>query len=183
LNIIDEESDHLVTLIDRILDSARLQSGNMPMDFQPVRLDSLLRDVILRTQNRHKELVIIQNIVPAVPIQGDTVRLAQVIDNLFDNALKYAPGSKINISLRVDNDKQVITFADHGAGIPSEHLPFLFERFYRVPGHPNKRGTGLGLFICKQIVQAHHGEISVKTAPGRGTTFLIELPSKKRNVS
>jgi signal transduction histidine kinase len=183
LNIIDEESDHLVALIDRILDSARLQSGNMPMGFQPVRLDSLLRDVILRTQNRHKELVIVQNIGPAVPIQGDTVRLAQVFDNLFDNALKYAPGSKITISLRVDTDKQVVTFADQGAGIPSEHLPFLFERFYRVPGHPNKRGTGLGLFICKQIIQAHHGEISVKTAPGRGTTFLVELPSNKGKVS
>jgi len=166
LNIIDEESDHLVTLIDRILDSARLQSGNMQMDFQPVRLDSLLRDVILRTQNRHKELVIFQNIGPAVPIQGDTVRLAQVFDNLLRTP-QVCPGSKITISLKVDADKQVITFADQGAGIPSEHLPFLFERFYRVPGHPNKRGTGLGLFICKQIVQAHQGEISVKTARER----------------
>jgi signal transduction histidine kinase len=183
LNIIDEESDHLVTLIDRILDSARLQSGTMPMDFQPIRLDSLLRDVILRTQNRHKELEIVQNIGPVLPVQGDTVRLAQVFDNLFENALKYAPDSKITISLRADTDKQVVTFADQGPGIPSEHLPFLFERFYRVPGHPNKRGTGLGLFICKQIIQAHHGEIYVKTAPGRGTTFLIELPYNKKNVS
>ena len=121
--------------------------------------------------------------MPAPPIQGDTVRLAQVFDNLFDNALKYAPGSKITVSLRVDMNKQIVTFADRGAGIPPEHLPFLFERFYRTPGHPNKRGTGLGLFICKQIVQAHHGEISVQTAPGKGTTFLVELPTKKRNVS
>jgi len=183
LNIIDEESDHLVTLIDRILDSARLQSGNMPMDFQPVRLDSLLRDVILRTQNRHKDLEIVQNIVSAPPIQGDTVRLAQVFDNLFDNALKYAPGSRITVSLRVEPNQQIVTFTDRGAGIPSEHLPFLFERFYRVPGHPNKRGTGLGLFICKQIILAHHGEISVKTSPGKGTSFLVELPADKRNVS
>jgi len=91
LNIIDEESDHLVTLIDRILDSARLQSGNMPMDFRPVRLDSLLRDVILRTQNRHKDLEIVQNLAPAPPIQGDTVHLAQVFDNLFDNASNMLP--------------------------------------------------------------------------------------------
>jgi signal transduction histidine kinase len=183
LNIIDEETDHLVSLIDRILDSARLQSGNMPMDFQPVRLDSLLRDVILRTQNRHKDLEIVQNLVSAPPIQGDTVHLSQVFDNLFDNAIKYAPGSRITITLKIDTNKQIVTFADQGAGIPSEHLPFLFERFYRVPGHSNKRGTGLGLFICKQIIQAHHGEISVKTAPGKGTTFLVELPANKRNVS
>jgi len=70
-----------------------------------------------------------------------------------------------------------------GPTIRIEERERVFERFYRVPGHPNKRGTGLGLFICKQIVQAHQGEISVKTAPGRGTTFLIELPSNKRNVS
>jgi signal transduction histidine kinase len=183
LNIIDEESDHLVTLIDRILDSARLQSGTMPMDFQPVRLDSLLRDVILRTKSRYKDLEIVQNIGTAPPIRGDGVHLAQVFDNLFDNAIKYAPGSSITISLKVDPKKQIVNFTDRGAGIPSEHLPFLFERFYRVPGNPSKRGTGLGLFICKEIIQAHHGEISVKTAPGKGTTFQIELPADIRKVS
>ena len=183
LTIIDEESDHLVTLIDRILDSARLESGSMSMDFQPFRLDVLLRDVIMRIQNRHKELEIVQNIKAAPSILGDTVRLAQVFDNLFDNAIKYAPGSKISISIKVDANKQTVTFADHGAGIPSEYLPFLFERFYRVPGHPNKRGTGLGLYICKQIVLAHHGHISVRTAPEKGTAFLIELPAIKRKVS
>jgi signal transduction histidine kinase len=176
LTIIDEESDQLVTLIDRILDSARLQSGSMPMDFQPVRLDSLLRDVIMRLQSRHKDLEVVQDIMPAGPIQADTVRLAQVFGNLFDNAIKYAPGSKIIITLRVYANKQIVTFSDQGPGIPSEHLPFLFERFYRVSGHPNKRGTGLGLFICKQIVQAHHGQISVNTAPGKGTSFIVELP-------
>ncbi len=178
LTIIDEESDHLINLIDHILDSARLQSGNMPMDFQPVRLDSLLRDVVLRFQNRHKTMEIFLDVDPAgsAPIQADMVHLTQVFDNLFENAIKYAPNSPINISLKCSADKQIVSFADHGPGIPSEHLPFLFERFYRVPGLPNKRGTGLGLFICKQIVLAHHGQISVKTAPGKGTTFLIELP-------
>jgi len=183
LNIIDEESDHLVTLIDRILDSARLQSGTMPMEFQPVRLDSLLRDVILRTQSRYKDLEIVQNIGTAPPIHGDSVHLAQVFDNLFDNAIKYAPGSRITISLKVDPKKQIVNFTDRGAGIPSEYLSFLFERFYRVPGNPSKRGTGLGLFICKEIIQAHHGEISVKTVPGKGTTFQVELPADIRKVS
>ena len=184
LTIIDEETDQLVTLIGRILDSARLQSGSMAMEFQPVRLDSLLRDIIARFQNRHKDLEIAQDIVPAHPIQADTVRLAQVFGNLLDNAIKYAPGSKITISLRVETNKQIVTISDQGQGIPPEHLPFLFERFYRVSGHSNKRGTGLGLFICKQIVQAHHGQISVNTSPGKGTAFLIELPvQKEKDVS
>ena len=184
LTIIDEESDHLVDLIDHILDSARLQSGNMPMDFQPVRLGSLLRDAVLRFQSRHKSIDITLDLAPDGPsIQADTVHLTQVFDNLFENALKYAPDSKITISLKVNADKQIVTFADHGPGISSEHLPFLFERFYRVPGQPNKRGTGLGLFICKQIIQAHHGQISVKTAPGKGTAFVIELPIHQEKTS
>jgi signal transduction histidine kinase len=183
LTIIDEESDQLVTLIDGILDSARLQSGNMVMDLQPVRLDSLLRDVILRIQSRNKDLEIVQNIEPTRPIQADSIRLAQVFGNLFNNAIKYAPGSKITVSLTVDADKQVVTFSDQGPGISSEHLPFLFERFYRVPAHSNKRGTGLGLYICKQIVLAHKGQISVKTVPGKGTTFIIELPVPHKDIS
>jgi len=176
LAIIDEESDHLLTLIDHMLDSARLQSGNMSMDFQPVRLDSLLRDVALRVHGRHEDLEVILDLKPVPPIQADTVRLAQVFDNLFDNAIKYAPGTKITISLQVKENWQIVTFADPGPGIPPEHIPFLFERFYRVPGQFSKSGTGLGLFICKQIVQAHHGRISVKTTPGKGTAFRIELP-------
>ncbi len=123
-----------------------------------------------------KDLEITLNISPVPPIQADTVRLAQVFDNLFDNAIKYAPGSKIIISLQVKENWQVVTFTDLGPGIPPEHIPFLFERFYRVPGQFSKSGTGLGLFICKQIVQAHHGQISVKTAPGKGTAFRIEFP-------
>jgi signal transduction histidine kinase len=183
LTIIDEESDHLMVLIDHILDSARLQSGSMPMDFQPLRLDALLRDVVMRIQGRHKTLEVVLDLVPARPIQADTVRLTQVFDNLFDNAIKYAPGSEITISLKVNPDKQIVTFADRGPGIPAEHLPFLFERFYRAPGHPSRRGTGLGLFICKQIVQAHHGQISAKTAPGKGTAFIVELPVRQGRVS
>ena len=185
LTIIDEESDHLIGLIDHILDSARLQSGSMPMEYQAVRLDSLLRDVVLRFQSRHKKMQISLDIDPtaSVPIQADTVHLTQVFDNLFENAIKYAPDSPIDISLKSAPGKQIVAFADHGPGIPSEHLPFLFERFYRVPGQPNKRGTGLGLFICKQIIVAHHGHISVKTAPGKGTTFLIELPVSQEEIS
>jgi signal transduction histidine kinase len=182
LAIIDEESDHLLTLIDHMLDSARLQSGNMNMDFQPVRLDSLLRDMAQRVHGRHEGLEVILDLTPAPPIQADTVRLSQVFDNLFDNAIKYAPGSKITISLKARDHWRIITFADSGPGIPSEHIPFLFERFYRVPGQFSKSGTGLGLFICKQIVHAHHGRISVKTAPGKGTAFCIELPVRPENM-
>lgn len=183
LTIIDEETDQLVMLIDRMLDSARLQSGNMVMDFQPVRLEALLRDVVIRIQGRYRFLEIVLDLKPAAPITADIVRLGQVFNNLFDNTIKYAPGAAIEICLKADEKRQVVTFTDQGPGIPAEHLPYLFDRFYRVPEGSHKRGTGLGLFICKQIIQAHSGHISVKTVPGKGTSFRIELPARQAEVS
>ena len=183
LTIIDEETDHVMTLVDKFLDSARLQSGMMSMDFQPVRLDSLIRDVVLRLKGRNKSLHVDLDLEISPPLQADTVRLVQVFENLFENAFKYAPDSNISITLRNLGDRLTITFADRGPGIPSEHLPFLFERFYRVPAQSGKRGTGLGLFICRQIVQAHNGQISVETAPGKGTAFRIDLPVRQHPMA
>ena len=182
LTIIDEESDQLVMLINRMLDSARLQSGNMIMDFQPVRLESLLRDVVIRIQGRYKNLEIDLQMEPTSPISADIVRIGQVFNNLFDNAIKYAPGSPIEIRLRTDKKHQVITFRDHGPGIPENHIPYIFDRFYRVSEDSHRRGSGLGLYICRQIIQAHDGQISVKTVPGKGTTFLIKLPLRQAAI-
>lgn len=176
LTIIDEETDHLIQLIDRQLDSARLQTGTMAMDFQYVRLENLVRDVVLRMRGRQPGLEVQLDFGPVPPIQADNVRLGQVFDNLLDNASKYAPGSKVTIKLAGKGDRVQIDCSDKGPGIPAEHLPHIFERFYRVPGQSSKRGTGLGLFICKQIVQAHHGRMTVRTASGKGTSFRIELP-------
>jgi signal transduction histidine kinase len=176
LTIIDEEADRLMYLLDHLLDSARLQSGVLVMDFQPVRLDSLIRDVAMRIRSRHKSIEIELDLQPAPPIRADTVRLVQVFDNLFENSLKYAPNSKIVISMKKLDEYIRVTFSDHGPGILPEHLPFLFERFYRVPNQEGKRGTGLGLYICREIIRAHSGLISIETSPDKGTTFIIELP-------
>ena len=110
------------------------------------------------------------------PIYGDGVRLAQVFENLFTNALKYAPDSRIDLLLHQVGDKIVISFSDYGPGIPKDSLPLIFERFYRVRGEKTVTGTGLGLYICKQIIQAHRGKIWAESTPGQGTTFFIELP-------
>ncbi|HJQ13395.1 MAG TPA: ATP-binding protein [Anaerolineales bacterium] len=176
LTIIDEESDRLALLIENVLESARLQSKTLPLRFQPLRLDGVLRDVTLRIRARHKDLDVNTQIESVPAISGDGVRLAQVFENLFTNALKYAPGSPIDILLSQVVDKVVISFIDHGPGIPKESLPLIFERFYRVRGEKTITGTGLGLYICKQIIQAHRGKIWAESTPGHGTTFLIELP-------
>ncbi len=176
LTIIDEETDQLINLIRQLLDSALLKNGKQPMDFQPVRLDSLIRDLITRLTSRKKEVIIqlVSDKIP--PIQADSNRLVQVFENLIDNASKYAPGSIIAITIYNRIDHLVVDVMDHGPGIPEEHHPFLFERFYRVPGQNEKRGTGLGLFICKEIVNAHCGSIFVESSYGQGTIFHIELP-------
>jgi len=176
LTIIDEETDRLSLLIENVLESARLQSKTLPLRFQPLRLDGVLRDVALRIRARHKDLDVNTKLESVPPISGDGVRLAQVFENLFTNALKYAPGSPIDILLNQVGDKIVISFIDHGPGIQKESLPLIFERFYRVRGEKTITGTGLGLYICKQIIQAHRGKIWAESTPGQGTTFLIELP-------
>lgn len=176
LMIIDEEADRLSLLIENVLESARLQSRTLPLRFQPLRLDAVLRDVILRLRARHKDLDVTMDFKPIPPISGDGVRLAQVFENLFTNALKYAPGAPIIVLLEKVENNILISFIDRGPGIPKESLALIFERFYRVRSERSVTGTGLGLYICKQIIEAHRGKIWAESTAGQGTTFIIELP-------
>jgi two-component system sensor histidine kinase KdpD len=176
LKIIDEEADRLSMLIENVLESARLQSRTLQLRFQPLRLDAVLRDVITRLRVRHKDLDVGMDLKYTPQIQGDGVRLAQVFDNLFTNAIKYAPGAPITVLLEQVGEKVIISFIDGGPGIPKESLGFIFDRFYRVRTEKSVTGTGLGLYICKQIIEAHRGKIWAESNLGQGTTFFIELP-------
>lgn len=181
LTIIDEEADRLSLLIENVLESARLQSKTLPLRFQPVRLDAVMRDVVMRIRSRYKDLQVNMDAALAPPIQGDGVRIAQVFENLFTNALKYASGAPITISLSFNNDIVTVVFKDGGPGIPPESLPLIFERFFRARNEKTVTGSGLGLYICKQIIQAHRGKIWAESAPGEGTTFYIQLPINPAN--
>jgi len=175
LIIIEEEADHLSVLIDNVLESARLQSNTLPMKFQQTRLDTLIIETSARAQARAKGLQVGFDFQVKPIVVVDSVRIAQVFNNLFSNASKYAPGAPISISVVKMNSFYRIRFADSGPGIQSEHLPHLFKRFFRVPGVTGS-GSGLGLFICNKIIEAHGGNISVESEPGYGTAFLIDLP-------
>jgi signal transduction histidine kinase len=179
LTIIDDEADRLTALIDNLLDSSRLQSGTLRMDFQPVRLDTILRDLVARMRATEFPNQVTLNLEPQPQdkqVLADPVRLVQVFDNVFSNAAKYAPGSPLDVSLHWDPQQVEIVFQDYGTGIPSEHLENIFERFYRLPSHSTTvQGTGLGLFICKQIIQAHQGEIYATSEVGFGTQIHIHL--------
>lgn len=178
LGIIDEEADRLQELIDNLLDSSRLQSGTLQMNLQTVRLDVVLRDMIQRSQLREIDVNLeleIEN--QGVIVQADPMRLGQVFDNLINNAIKYAPESTVIIRLYVDDENAVIKVIDDGPGIDKEHLERIFQRFYRVPEtRMAVRGSGLGLYICRQIIIAHNGTIKAESDTGQGTTFYITLP-------
>lgn len=176
LAIIDDEADRLTRLIENMLESARMQSKTLQFKFQPLRLDAIVRDVATRVRTHHPELEINIEFDVAPPILGDSVRLSQVFENLFSNAEKYAPGSPLTIKLKRTEKKLLVSFADHGPGIPEDFIPFIFERFYRVPGEGAVTGTGLGLYICKQIILAHHGKIWAESVLDAGTTIFLELP-------
>jgi signal transduction histidine kinase len=176
LTIIDEEADRLRDLIENMLESARLQSKTLQFKFQPLRMDALVRDVTLRVKTHHPDLQVSVHSGDVPPILGDSVRISQVFENLFNNAIKYAPGAKIVITLRREDKFLRVAFRDHGPGIPEDYLPFIFERFYRVPAERSVTGTGLGLYICKQIILAHHGKIWAESVLDEGTTFFIHLP-------
>jgi len=175
LAIIDEEADHLSLLIENVLESARLQSKTLPLRFQPLRLDAVLRDATTRIRSRYKDLDVSLDLESSTAIHADGVRIAQVFENLFTNAVKYAPGSAIIVGLRQVGKSLIVTFMDNGPGIPADSLPMIFNRFYRVRSE-HATGTGLGLYICKQIIDAHRGKIWAESNPGQGTTFFIELP-------
>jgi len=181
LNIIDEEADRLSLLIENVLESARLQSKTLPLRFQPLRLDAVLRDVVMRIRSRYKDLEVQLDTSSTPSIQGDGVRIAQVFENLFTNAIKYASGSPITIKLYSNGETVMVIFKDQGPCIAQDALPLIFERFYRVRSEKTVTGSGLGLYICKQIIQAHRGKIWAESTPGEGTAFFIELPINPSN--
>jgi signal transduction histidine kinase len=179
LTIIDEETDHLRALIDDLLDSYRLQSGTLRFQFQNVGLEPLLQEVLSRAATRYPSLVIQLEFEPDIIVWGDPVRLAQVFNNLISNTAKYAPGSPITLTVEATPEGCRIAFQDRGPGIPEEHMTHLFERFYRVPGSKEQvHGTGLGLYICRQIIRAHGGEIWAASGQSGGTTIWIKLPKE-----
>ncbi len=178
LSIIDEEFDRLRNLIDNLLDSSRLQAGTLQMAFQTVRLDTFLKELSLRVRSMHEDLrVDLELRTPGLQVSADPTRLTQVFDNIISNATKYAPGSPIKLILDKKNLQARISVQDYGPGIASEHLDRIFQRFYRVQqSSTSVRGSGLGLYITRKIIQAHDGEIDAQSHLGLGTTFQIYLP-------
>jgi K+-sensing histidine kinase KdpD len=180
LQVINDESDRLTLLIESFMDASHLQTGTFDMTFQPVKIEKLIHEAVQRARARDETLKInLNKTVTDVEIPADPIRLVQVFDNIFNNASKHAPNSVVSISIRRTNDQLVhIAITDEGPGIPPDHLEPIFDRFYRIPSQSDKSipGAGLGLFICRKIIEAHNGRIYAQSKIGAGTTVHLFLP-------
>jgi two-component system phosphate regulon sensor histidine kinase PhoR len=172
----------LDTLLKDLIDISRIESGEMRMSFRYFALGDLLRSVVdgMRplAESRAISLALAPDTGQQHEVMGDKDRLTQMLTNLIDNAIKYnTPGGSVTIGVRDATDKVWIEVTDTGVGIPAEHLPRIFERFYRVDKERSRDagGTGLGLAIVKHIAEAHGGKVEVKSQPGKGSTFSFSV--------
>jgi signal transduction histidine kinase len=139
----------------------------------------LVEDAVATIARQASEHIVLAHVEELVTIIGDAERLLQVVRNLLENAITHTPrGTVIEAVLRRSDGVAQITVRDTGPGIPEEHLPYLWDRFYRIDKARSRAadGSGLGLSIVKYIVEAHGGTVSVASAPGTGTTFTVVVP-------
>ena len=178
------ESDHMSRLVDDLLLLSRLDSGRLALERVEIPLDSFLEDLGRQTGHlAEKQGIRLEISAPKLRAVGDPARLRQVLIILLDNALRHTPaGGAIRLEARQAGAWAQITVSDTGGGIAAEHLPHIFERFYRGTSQPGQSGgSGLGLSIARALVDAQHGQISVASQPGKGTQASVRLPSSVKS--
>jgi signal transduction histidine kinase len=172
------ETDDLAALANDTLLISHMETGQLTYDWKPVDVHRELREAIPPGLATHTVLVDVPDDFPV--IRADPGRLRQVLNNLVSNALKYSPlGSTVTLRARErGRDQVMVEVNDEGLGVPADQAGRLFQKFERVrsPEHLKIPGTGLGLYICKRIVEGHHGRIWVESEPGQGSTFAFTLP-------
>jgi two-component system phosphate regulon sensor histidine kinase PhoR len=186
LGILSEKATEMGAQVERMLFLARLEDNQATYAIDELDLVALVEDAIARVRAQvDLRAGTIEAAVPAgrVLIRGDAERLGMALDNLLENAAKFSIDSPhIEVRLTADDGDAEIVIQDNGIGIPQQAIPHLFEKFYRVDD-PQLRvgGTGIGLYLVRQVVDAHRGRISVESQPQRGTAFRITLPLAGRS--
>ena len=176
-----ENALRMQRLVDDLLDLSRIESGGWEPQPRTVGVEAAAREAWRRFTERAADRgVLFETATNEAAISGDPDALQQIFTNLFDNALRHTPrGGRIRVAAERDGGDIVVRVTDTGSGIPAEHLPRIFERFYRVdPGRSRQEGgTGLGLSIVKHLVEAHGGRVEAESELGRGTTIVLYFPS------
>lgn len=172
--------DRIVRLVDTLLTVDRFESGRWPIDARPVDLAALVADSVSNFAGaigRPFETSLPDH---PVPIAGDPDRVDQIVTNLLSNAVRHASsGFAPRVVLAVEEGTAVLTVADDGAGVPLTERERIFERFYRLPEGGFRSGMGLGLFVVRQLVEAHGGTVAVGERPGGGAVFTVRLPLQR----
>ncbi|MFO0953071.1 MAG: ATP-binding protein [Isosphaeraceae bacterium] len=178
-----QDSDRLLAMINDLLDLTRIEQGRVALDLQPVRPAELLSSAVSRFESQARDAGVELAARPCFglpDVMVDVERVGHVFDNLVGNALAHTPrGGAVTLSAEEADGFVRFDVTDTGTGITAEHLPRLFDKFYRVPGSRRAEGAGLGLAITREIVTAHGGEVEVHSEPGHGSTFGFTLTTAK----
>jgi signal transduction histidine kinase len=197
-----EESDRVLVMLNTLMDISEAESGAMPLTRERLRL----AEIVARAVELYRDVAEAKGVTlhvgaerlepgaaeraperlaagedgeaPALSVFADRVRLEQVAANLLDNALKYTPeGGDVFVDVGRDGDRATLIVRDTGIGIPEDELPRIWDRLFRGDASRTERGLGLGLSLVKAVVEAHGGSVTVRSQPGRGSTFVVSLPS------
>ena len=175
LETVERQIGKLSRLASQLLDTVRLESGRLEIDREELDVVEVVRAAAEQAQATSDHHTFTIDAPSELRINGDALRLEQVLTNLFDNAVKFSPeGGPIEVGVKRMVTTAVITVRDHGIGVPREDRPKLFDQFYQA--HPNRSGLGLGLYISRHIVERHGGTMYAEQPEGRGTRFVISLP-------
>jgi signal transduction histidine kinase len=176
----ERQVGRLTALVEDLLDVSRISSGKLTLNLEAVDLAEVLRELVERYRPQLQEAKCEPAIhsVDTLWAEVDRLRFEQVVVNLLTNAMRYAAGRPIEISLSLEGGMATLKMKDQGMGIPLEAQKRIFDRFERVTSSSNFGGLGLGLFIVQQIVAAHQGTIAVESEPGEGATFTVRIPQK-----
>jgi signal transduction histidine kinase len=170
--------EKLCKLVDQLLDVSRIAAGRVELQLERGDLRAVAGEAAARLGDeatRNGCTIALHETGP-VAAEFDPARIEHVLANLLTNAIKYGRGKPIEISVEQDQHAALLRVRDHGIGVPSEQQGRIFDRFTRAVSVREYGGLGLGLFISKQIVDAHGGSIRVESTPGEGATFVVELP-------
>jgi signal transduction histidine kinase len=183
IETLDEEAQQLNRLIDDLQELAVVEARQMQLMRQPINLNETIGRTVAALQPllSDKELAVIVDVRPDLPlVEADPNRVGQVLRNLLSNAIRYTPhGGTITVAAVADDRDVAVSVRDTGIGIAPEHLPYIFERFFRVDRSRTRAtgGTGIGLTIAKELVEAHGGVLRAESMPGSGSVFTFTLPA------
>lgn len=184
LNRIEAEVDRLAQLVSELTELSRIETGKSELKLEPVNMNLLIEEVIaqLKPQAARQKLSFHKKLLPGLPaIQADKERIRQVIVNLMHNAIKFnRSGGSIITATEAFEDSVLVEISDTGIGITEKDLPRIFERFYKTDKSRAGQGSGIGLAIAKHIVEAHGGEIKVRSDEGKSSTFSFKLPISRK---